>query len=217
LDNCFGLFPSVCSGLTALTVQLPWELVPNIPGAGRPVNFAVVTVQENGMAGEAFPLQPVTDNIHVLTSCDAVAVPNPEPVGGCHGAIRHPDGRLVTSEHPAVPGQTLTMDAYGLGRPGETPQTGAAAAEALPFPDVAIEFRYGTNLAPARPVQSGTRPLFAGLAAGEVGVYRIVFQVPPVPAGTKPCLGGSIRSNLTVSIARQVSFDGAGVCVDPGN
>jgi uncharacterized protein (TIGR03437 family) len=216
VDNCFGLFPMVCVELTAITVQIPLELAPNVPGSGRPANFAVLTITENEMTSEAFPLSPVSDNIHILTTCDATAaLPGDTQTGICQAVVKHPDGTLVSVSNPATEGETLTLHAYGFGHaPNLT--TGDVAPEAIAFPDVALDLRYGANLTPERPGETRPIPLFAGAAAGEVGLYYVVFQVPPVPAGMPSCIGGGIRSNLTVSIARTNSFDGAGICVDRG-
>src|SRR4051812_17466431 len=69
-DPCNGV--AACTPLTAMMVQIPFELVPNVPGSRMPFNFATVTVQQNGVAGDALPLQAVPDNVHVITTCDVM-------------------------------------------------------------------------------------------------------------------------------------------------
>jgi uncharacterized protein (TIGR03437 family) len=52
----------------------------------------------------------------------------------------------------------------------------------------------------------------AALTSGFVGLYQVNFVVPELPAGYLwRC--GMVNSNLTVSIGRKTSFDGAGICV----
>lgn len=129
VNDCYGLVPSACTSLTAITVQIPWELTPNIPGTRRPENFAVLTISYQGTAGEAIPLQADTDSIHVLNSCDSIkgVAGIEETAGLCRPLVVHRDGRIVTPANPAVGGETLTMYAYGLGVWDGVVGTGAAA------------------------------------------------------------------------------------------
>ncbi len=224
-DQCYGLSPSSCSLLTAITIQIPYELAPNVPRSGRPSNFAALTVSYRGAAGEAFPLDPVSDSIHMLNSCDSTFPPGFERpldlAGPCKPLVAHLDGSLVTPSRPAVAGETLVLYAFGLGGAGATVRSGEGVRSPLPLADVTIGFQVGVNLPPVRPaVQppatgSSPLPVFAGLTPGQVGLYQIAFVVPPLPRTTEECTAARINSNFTVTIARQASFDGAGICIAP--
>src|ERR1035437_6180329 len=63
---------SLCSGLTAITIQIPYEL--NL-GCGFPpvCNVVLLTqliVAANGVAGAPVDLMPLPDHVHLLTGCD---------------------------------------------------------------------------------------------------------------------------------------------------
>jgi len=47
--------------LTAIRVQIPFELTPTV---------AKLTVKEDGQASRTFLVRPIRDNAHVMTSCD---------------------------------------------------------------------------------------------------------------------------------------------------
>src|SRR5258708_16256094 len=115
VDNCYGLYPLACANLTALTIQIPRELAPNIPRAGRPSNFAVLRVTVGGTSGDGIPLNAVTDDIHVQNTCDASAIPS-TAAGPCQAVVKHADGSLVNLTNPAVTGALLTVPAYGMRR-----------------------------------------------------------------------------------------------------
>jgi uncharacterized protein (TIGR03437 family) len=220
LDNCYGLVPSVCSPLTALTVQIPWQLRANFGGSGRPENFAVLRISYQGTAGDAVPLTPSTDAIHVISTCDTtlppVATREPETSGPCRPLVTHMDGQLVTPASPATPGETVVAYLVGLGVPAAGQRNGEPSAEAVAVEGIRVGYQFGLNLPavdPASlPAQSQLTPSYAGLTPGQVGLYQISFAVPSPGDGTPPCQAGSL-SNVTVIFARTDSFAGAGFCV----
>ena len=137
--------------------------------------------------------------------------------------IRHLDRQHFVSQYdPAMPGETLSMWAVGLGQGVGTVQaaTGQAAPEGVVV-EPGIDFQWGKNLKPRMvnwPV-GGPRPadgiVSAGMIPGLVGIYEILFKVPDtVPSDVPPCLADT-NSNFTVSIGYSTSepFDGAGICV----
>ncbi len=205
-DPCNGMAP--CTPLTAIMVQIPFELVPNVPGSRMPFNFATVTVSRNGVAGDPLPLQAVPDNIHVITSCDALP---PTPNTPCTPVFRHADGSLVSASNPARGGEVLSMAAFGLGFPVFSIATGDLPRAPVTTEGVNVAFDFRPNTPASKP---GNSPATAAITRDGVGLYQINFLVPAIPAGTAAC-GSGVFSNLTVSIGRTSSFDGAGLCVQP--
>jgi hypothetical protein len=49
------------------------------------------------------------------------------------------------------------------------------------------------------------------LVPGSIGVYRVQFEAPAVPAGTPAC--SAISGNSTVVVGRAASFDGVSLCL----
>lgn len=218
--------PNCLNTLTFLTVQIPFELL-------VAEKFAVPTTElviaENGVGGVPFPVVGVTDSIHVLTTCDGTTVAT-----SCTSIVTHADGTGVSASSPALPGETVVIYAFGLGQTTPAVKTGAAAP--IPAPTVVgvgptaglnlnLQFDFGLNLAPSSSAMMGRTlgtnfPEFAGLTPGQVGLYQINVQLPakfPSVAACASLVGnGYIYSNLTITIGGVSSFDGAAICVQPG-
>jgi uncharacterized protein (TIGR03437 family) len=83
-----------------------------------------------------------------------------------------------------------------------------------------LDFNYRPNALATKPRPDAPQPLYAGATPGYVGLYQVNFVVPPVPAGTPPCIEQTttqinpVLSNLTVSIGGESSFDAALICVE---
>jgi uncharacterized protein (TIGR03437 family) len=223
-----------CASLLAVTVQIPYELAPYCPLCARPVSATppLLTINQGGQPPAVIALNPLADEIHVLTACDVAlgAAPQPNYTGlPCAPLVTHGDGTLVSPSSPANVGEGLTAWVFGLGQTnpaastGETVKIGAPAAETFN-----LDFNYSINALATKPVQTSPdriliHPLYAGLAPGYVGLYQVNFTVPQGPQnGIAHCaLPGSFapganvpQSNLTVSIGGPFSFDGAGICVN---
>jgi hypothetical protein len=212
IETCQSLVPLACTNLTAITVQIPFELIPNVPGSRIPENFATLTVTTGGAEGEAIPIRPVPDNAHVVNACDAVTPPGPAE---CLPAVFHADGSRVTAENPGRTGETLTMHVYGLGNAETRPQTGQPPAAALAVDAMELAFDFGVDSAPdvnTFDIEALRGQATAVLSNTAVGLYRVTFQVPSPPQGLREC-GGDVRSNVTVNIRRASSFDGAPICI----
>jgi uncharacterized protein (TIGR03437 family) len=225
---------STCGSLTAITVQIPYELVPYCPLCAEPVSAAppLLTISRNGQALTSIELNPLADEVHVLTACDVALGPpslrQPNLTGlPCSPLVTHPDGTLVSAASPANVGEALTAWVFGLGQTTPAAATGQPAKMAPTAETFNLDFNYQVNALATKPFTGEPDrvplvPLFSGLAPGYVGLYQVNFTVPAGPPnGIAQCsqpdavaLGGNApQSNLTVSIGGQFSFDGAGICV----
>ena len=226
-----------CATLAAITVQIPYELVPLCPLCLRPLVFPPpwLYVTENGQTGAAFEINPLADQIHILTSCDTMLsrFPDPPPQNTtglpCAPMVTHADGTLVSADEPAQTGEQLTAWAVGLGYTDPPAVTGQISLQArLVTARLDIDYSFRANALPVKPQPTADMLIFpnpfavyAALAQGFVGLYQINFTPPAVPLGVPPCapLGtivqgaNEVQSNLTVSFGGGFSFDGAGICV----
>lgn len=203
VSSCGYPAPLTCVAMTALTIQVPFELLPNAPSSRLPENFASFSVSEDGVLSEPIAVHPVSDRIHIVNSCDGTQT---QAAGLCAADIRHADGTAVTPEKPAAAGETLTVFAYGLGRGVSAVPTGdAAPTPPVGVPDVTADLRYDASTPPA------ANSVTAEFVPGAVGLYRTSVQVPAVAAGAKACSATS--GNLTLTLRRGQSADSAEFCV----
>ncbi|MBK9168969.1 MAG: hypothetical protein IPM24_16070 [Bryobacterales bacterium] len=212
VEECPAGATNQCQPLVAVTVQVPYELVPNVPGSRRPENFASLVVIKDGVPSAPQALSAVPDNAHIVNSCDTLLPPAAEQ-SPCQAAVTHSDGSFVTRENPARSGEVITVYLYGLGRTEERLQSGAASPSvAQPMTDVRATVVYGSDAGPVRPERTQT-PLFSGLTPGVAGLYQVNIRVE-TPAAVPTC-GPSIPSNAVVAVGRGHSFASAPLCVLP--
>jgi uncharacterized protein (TIGR03437 family) len=226
---------TTCGSLTTVTVQIPYELIPTCTEVCPTFAVAIpplLTLSQNGQALTSIELNPLADEVHVLTACDvALGPPTPQPPNltglPCAPLVTHTSGTLVSAGSPASASETLTAWVFGLGQTNPAATTGKPAATAPTAETFNLDFNYQVNALPTKPFTGEPdrvplAPLYSGLAPGYVGLYQVNFTVPAGPPnGIAQCsqpgavaLGGNApQSNLTVSIGGQFSFDGAGICV----
>jgi uncharacterized protein (TIGR03437 family) len=228
---CNAVFLYECNELAAITIQIPFEAQSILPAPTPPnsvtAGFMTVSVasQPNAVLTEVTVL-PLADQIHILTSCDPFmnsAAGAPLPTGlPCPQIVAHGDGSLVSAANPAKAGEELVAYAVGLGQTNPASVTGQLVTKSAPTQTTfTLDYNFHPNALPSRPLPNGQSPIFAGTTPGYVGLYQVNFTVPPVPAGSPPCVDASplplgsnvVQSNLTVSIGGQFSFDGARICV----
>ena len=144
--------------------------------------------------------------------------------------VTHSDGTPVSVNLPAIAGEELVAYATGLGQTNPALTTGQPAAASSPtIATYNLDFNYRANALATRPSPTAAVPLFAGATEGYIGLYQINFIVPPPTVGLQPCAFSGVSpdvvsgdfvsgvfSNLTVSVGSIFSFDGAGICVQPG-
>ncbi len=212
--SCSKVAPVQCATVSQITVQIPYELIPNVPHLTLPQNFARLEISYGNNQTSSLFLNPIPDSMHVLSSCDLVSGMN--QTVNCTPMVKHSDGTLVTAANPATAGETVTMSLLGLGQPNGTVVTGAAAPQVTPELDgMFISYDARVNASPSALVPTNAFPLTsAQLRPGAVGIYDVPFLVPALPPGVDAC-NGSVLSNLTVNIKRTTSFAGVAICVVP--
>jgi len=198
--------------MTSITVQIPFSL-------DTSSLFPELRISEQGTPVGGIILQPVSDSVHVLNTCDttqiyiSAAVSVPQDV--CFPVVLD-RGKLVSLYNLAQGGDEAAMWLYGLGSITKPSGPCCSSPDQLskPINQFQLNFDFRPN-APASPAVAGfgvtASPLFAAYAGA--GTYQINFTVPPIPPGTPACDGTVVRSNLTVTVSGPNSFDAAMVCV----
>ena len=214
VSTCTTVQTAGCSQFIGITLQIPYELIPNSPFVGRPPSNAQLVVTQGGQTATV-ELDPEFDSVHILRTGDSVTQPGSS--GGNYffegPIVTHLDGTIVRQGNLARPGEAVVMYAAGLGPTTPAATTGGKSVTASTTDSIAIGFDYqaspGTLLPPKE------TPLFAGLTPGFVGLYQVNFVVPAVPASLQPCSPGGPASNLTIILSGFSSRDVVGICVQP--
>jgi hypothetical protein len=208
-----------CSPVTAITLQIPFELETDFAAKGDP--FPSLRISENGKPVGGILLQPVSDNVHVLNTCDdsqvfiSAAVSVPQTV--C-ASVAMGGNALNSLYNLAHAGDPLAVWLYGMGARTQQAPGCCNSPDQLsrPVQDFQLNFDFRPN-APPFPVVPGfgvsSAPQFAAYVGG--GMYQVNFAVPPIPAGLPACDGVRIKSNLTVTVTGPNSSDAAQICVAP--
>lgn len=156
--------------LTAITLQIPFELtpLPTVFGGIAVLSKTELVITANGAVGNAFSILTITDNMHVLSTCDtfppkqsyAAWLDAPGfSIPVCASVVTHADGTLVTAAAPAKPGETVVIYAFGLGPTAPSVMSGRATPTPAPVlrgglgyaPRLAIQYDFRPNAAPSNP------------------------------------------------------------------
>jgi hypothetical protein len=208
-----------CGSITGITLQIPFGLESNAVAVGDPP--PQLQISQNGTPAGTVFLNPVTDNVHVLNTCDYdliyISAAFSVPQNVCAADVMGGAGVYLNSLYNlASGGDELAMWLFGMG------QTTAPAGNCCTAPGgtgnliqpflLNFDFRPNATASPGVPGYGITAaPLYA-THVGE-GLYQINFAVPPVPAGVPACDGVKIKSNLTVTVSGPNSYDAAQICV----
>ena len=210
------LYP--CSPVTAITLQIPFELETNAGVNGDP-NFSL-RISQNGTPVGGVSLNPVSDNLHVMNTCDDsqvyISAAYTVPQSVCTDVVMVGNG-LNSLYNLAHGSDELAVWVYGIGAI-TAPGAGCCNSPdqlSQPVQNFTLNFDFRPN-APAVPVVPGfgltAAPLFVAYAGTP---YQVNFAVPPVPAGLPACDGVKIKSNLTITITGPNSSAAAQICVAP--
>ena len=201
-----------CSPTTTLSMQIPYELNPDSS------TQAVLGVKENGAPVTDIVLNPVTDSVHVLNTCDQTGVYLSLawglPADSCVPMVMHAQGPLVSGSAPAKPGETLVVWAYGLGAIDHPmPEICCSSVDQLPLAvqpfNVSLTYADAGRFPLRRLAQ--VVPNYVGMVGS--GLYQVHFVVPAAPSDISPCSGES--GNLTVQVSGPNSADAAQLCMQP--
>ena len=207
--GCAPNAPATCDPLTGITVMMPLA----VPSLGV---TADLVLNDRGRDVRTIPVRVVPDRIHIVSTCDevAVSVGNDSPGSACGPVVRRAaGGQLITRENPARQGDTVVVWAYGLGLPGTpVPSEWGTVTPALNAPKV--YFFFGRQDGPAFAAGPGNPPTFAA-AFPPTPLYQINVTIPSVPPSLPPCDGTTVTSNLTVIFSGLSSMDAARLCVAP--
>jgi uncharacterized protein (TIGR03437 family) len=222
----FSVVPLSCDGLrctgpdlNAITVQMPTEIPQCAPSGFNPC-FApaphpTVIVNKNGQPLAQLEFVQVTQNLHLLNTCDTVL--NQLNTIECIPLVAHADGSLVGLGSPALRGETIVVYATGVAQSGPRgiPASAAGTPEDAASFQVGFDFRtdiISTSTSSAQP-NTGIHPVYAGQVGGLVGIHQINITLPT----SFPAILGSCgaRTNMGLNIGVGNSFDGVRLCVSP--
>lgn len=217
VTNCPSLPSPPCAPVTAITVQIPYELFMQPAGLFVPPGASsFLRIFENGEARGDVEVLPWPSQVRIAGRCDSVARASATGPQSCGPLIAHPDGSAVSDTNPARSGGAVSIYAYGLGRVRAEVKAGEAAEAPIPVEEevrVSFEFANRRQTDPPSPAEV----TFAGLEPGRVGLYRIDLRVPEAPGGIPSCTAGRTANASVVVIAsgRRASNDRAPICAAP--
>lgn len=201
---------------TSILLQIPYELdaSPSAPPAR-------LRILESGAVTGDIRINAVTDNVHVLNTCDetlvflSAAVAAGIPPGVCVPMVFNLSATLLSPNVRANEGDWLTMYAFGLGaldRP--FPNRGIQSFDEVPraVERFTLHLRFD-GIAGAEGFESFAPASASGFASG---IYQINFQMPRVPAGLAGSCAGT-GTNATLLLVGPQSASSMRICAgQPG-
>jgi acid phosphatase type 7 len=191
LISIFGKFLSAIDA-TAARIPLPRELSKlNVTVNGQPIPLLMATAQQ---VNAQLPFDIVgSATVRVTTpngSVDTTIQVREFAPSVFEGKVFHDDGTPVSEEAPASPGELVMLYATGLGPLREDVPAGTAPETPVPTAAHVEVLVSGEDAA----------VIFAGLAPGLVGPYKVMFRVPEAAAAGQHTAFVSVagfRSNVT--------------------
>jgi hypothetical protein len=110
----------------------------------------------------------------------------PVRAGGCGPIVTRQDGTLVSNVNPFVPGETITVYAWGLGKTDPVVEAGVAVKRpTATLVSYRVRVCYNCFELPEGGFYSAVGPWFApeyvGLSVGSAGLYQINIKTPLPP------------------------------------
>jgi uncharacterized protein (TIGR03437 family) len=125
-------------------------------------------------ANSQYPVVVIVNN--AISTPDIITVaantPGIQATSDGYASAQHPDGSAVNAAAPAAPGEVVSIFLSGLGGTDPAVAGGVQAPAVEPLARITTLATVTLN---GNPVDVG----FAGLVAGQVGLYRIDLTVPP--------------------------------------
>ena len=217
--------------LTLVRLQVPFELAGDLLLGNQKTYTlplpAQISIDVDGRRGRGFPLQPLPDNAHVLTTCDSSWDTSASSI--CDRQVFHLDGSVVNADSPAKAGESLYVLSYGLGRTdpvvssGHPSPDGAAITDPIPNSrrvalGLVTNFVNASSSAPRtafNPDSINATPLeitTASLVADQIGVYKVSFTMAVPEDPIVPC-GGGVKSNGIILVTTSQGVETIGLCV----
>ena len=209
-----------CSQVTCrdnnIVAQIPYDMP---AGTLQRPPYPRLTVYKNGKPGLTEEVVYASAVPRILSSCVAALVDDwpPSRTGGCRPMVTRQDGSLVSSENPFVPGETITIYAWGLGATDPLVEAGAAVKQpASTLARYRVRVCYNCGGLPEGGFYSAVGPWFdpeyVGLAVGSAGLYQINVKTPPPPPDSVVRAPGPIGAAVfyfSSSVSLEFSIFGA--------
>src|SRR5260370_2503781 len=125
--------PEACAAITGITIQAPFSIHADYLAKGEPL--PQLRIGENGKTVGGIMPAAVSDNVHVIDTCDNTLIflsaAFDVPQVACSPMVMN-GARLASPTNPGHAGSALAMYLYGLG--ATTPGPGPSIIDRVPSP-----------------------------------------------------------------------------------